>query len=114
MRVMAAGVSIANIGLRSLMSLVCFVAISGHVKPVITSAEEEPISVKDAIQDHDIAALNEHMRSTDATVEQHRIQINTNSLAIAEGQGEARASFFILGLLSTVSIVIQVRGKKSA
>ena len=85
---------------------------NGNHPPAI--AQDEPrITVKDAIQDHDIASLNEHLRSTDIQVDQQRIQINANSLSIAESQGEQRAFTVVLGLLSTVSIVIQIKGKKT-
>lgn len=97
--------------MRSLILAVCiYASLSGKYPP---AHAQTTMSAEDATQDANISALNKHIENTDANVLRQEAALSTNALAIAEMQGEERVFFSILGVLTSVSIVIQVKGRKS-
>jgi hypothetical protein len=64
------------------------------------------------VQDTQIAELNGHLAHTDGIVDADEKRLRDIELQMSEMQGEARAAFLIIGLLSGGSIVLQIRVKK--
>jgi hypothetical protein len=95
--------------LRSVILAVCICAsLAGKYPPAFAQSGMTP---EDATQDANIAAINKHLESTDANVLRQETALNLNAMQIAELQGEERVFFGVLGVLTSISIVIQVKKK---
>jgi hypothetical protein len=98
------------------LSLCAFVTLSGHFPPVYaqrTGIQTIPVlTTEDALQDEKITSMDKHLEATDAEVARQAAITATSVSDISEMRGESRVLFGLLGLLSTVQIVIQVRRKE--
>ena len=88
--------------LKATALLVCLLmAFQGH-----------PPAAGQTVQDTVISELNGHLAHTDGVVDADEKRLRDIELQMSEMQGEARAAFVILGLLSGGSIVLQIRVKR--
>lgn len=71
-----------------------------------------PAGAQTTVQDMQIQELNGHLAHTDGIVDADEKRLRDIELQMSEMQGEARAAFIILGLLTSGSIVLQIRVKK--
>ncbi len=95
-------------------------AISGNHPPAnaqLRPAGAVPVvpvlTIEDALQDSDIAAVNKHVDSTDANVARNWVGVQKNAADIAGMQGEERGIGAFLALLSGTGLILQVRSKKA-
>jgi len=79
---------------------------------LVYAFQGKPPAAAQSVQDHEIAELNQHLTHTDGIVDSDGKRLRDIELQIAEMQGEERAAFIILGLLTSGSIVLQIRVKK--
>ena len=98
----------ALVFLKAAFVAVCIALALAGSHPPVQAQEEGKLSTVDAVQNNNIASINEHLRATDSRVESHSTQIETMTLQIAEAEGEAHAIFWVLGLLSSASLVLQI------
>ena len=68
-------------------------------------------SAEDRVQDTKIQQIDQHLSSSDATVDRLWTQVNAQGNAISEMQGEERIFFAILTLLTGGNFVFQVKRK---
>jgi uncharacterized coiled-coil protein SlyX len=71
-----------------------------------------PMGAQTTVQETQITELNGHLAHTDGIVDADEKRLRDIELQMSEMQGEARAAFLIIGLLSGGSIVLQIRVKK--
>lgn len=70
-------------------------------------------TVEDAVQDNNIVAINEHLRTTDGHVDQQLVEIHKIASDVAGMQGENRIAYGVLSLIGTTSIVVSLKKKST-
>ena len=87
----------------------------GHYPPAypqqMQTVQVPVITNEDVKQDTNIDRINQHLNETDARVERESEILTKASLDIAGMQGEERIFGSVLGLLSSISIGLQVKRK---
>jgi hypothetical protein len=73
----------------------------------------KPPAGAQTVQDTQISELNTHLAHTDGVVDADEKRLRDIELQMSEMQGEARAAFVILGLLTSGSIFLQIKIKKN-
>ena len=91
----------------AILSLSICAALAGQYPPALAQST----TAEDATQDANISAINKHLEATDANVLRQETALSLNAMQVAELQGEERVFFGVLGLLTSVSIIIQVKKK---
>ena len=66
-------------------------------------------SATDRVQDQRIEELNEHLAHSDGIMDGADRRVRDIEMTMSEARGEARAAYLFLGLLTSGSIVLQVR-----
>jgi hypothetical protein len=107
-----------NLVCKSLFLSVClFMAFGGHYPPAhaqLTQTVQIPvITNEDVRQDTNITMLNEHINATDVRVQRDADILQNAALDIAGMKGEERIFGSVLGLLSSVSIGLQIKRKSA-
>jgi hypothetical protein len=74
---------------------------------------QQTVSNEDIGQDHDIAALNKHLETTDALAETQRVTLEVLGNDVAEIKGEERIFGGLITILCGGGLVIQLRRKDS-
>jgi hypothetical protein len=64
------------------------------------------------VQDAEISGLNSHLSHTDGVVDADEKRLRDIELQMSEMQGEERAAFIFLSLLTGGSLVLQVKVKR--
>jgi hypothetical protein len=64
------------------------------------------------VQDAEISGLNTHLSHTDGVVDADEKRLRDIELQMSEMQGEERAAFIFLSLLTGGSLVLQVKVKR--
>lgn len=99
------------------LSVCLFMAFGGHYPPAhaqLTQTVQIPvITNEDVRQDTNINMLNDHINATDARIQRESDILNKAALDIAGMQGEERIFGSVLGLLSSVSIGLQIKRKSA-
>lgn len=99
------------------LAVCLFVAIGGYYPTAYPQEHRRPLPVfpvittEDAMQDHDIDSINEHLNATDARLQKELEAEQKNSLDISGIQGEERIIGSVLALLSSAGLILQVRRK---
>jgi hypothetical protein len=105
-----------QIGCKLIVLAICmFVAFGGNYPPATAQVAKQGIvpvlTVEDAVQDAHIGEINDHLKATDAEVARNWAVLQKNAEDISGMQGEERGIGGVLGLLSGIQIVLQIRKK---
>src|ERR1700761_6367835 len=90
--------------LKALAIAVCAVMIFQGHPPAVAQTQ--------TVQDAEISGLNSHLSHTDGVVDADEKRSRDIELQMSEMQGEERAAFIFLSLLTGGSLVLQVRIKR--
>jgi len=74
----------------------------------------KPPAGAQTVQDTQIAELNSHLTHTDGIVDADEKRLRDIELQMSEMQGEERAAFAFLTLLTSGSLFLQIKVKKQA
>jgi hypothetical protein len=101
--------------LRLITITVCiFIAFGGHHPPSYAQTPQRlqyvpVITAEDAVQDNNIVALNEHLRTTDATVKEQWKAVYEMEGDLSGLRGEERIIGAVLGIIASSSVFLQWR-----
>lgn len=68
-----------------------------------------PPVIAQTVQDAEINALNQHLAHTDGQIDADEKRLRDIELQVSEAQGEARMAFIILGLITSGSLILQIK-----
>jgi hypothetical protein len=110
------GLDLALYLVRCSTVLICFFfAFGGHYPPAHaqrTRPEVQTVpvlTVEDAVQDNDIKAINQHLVATDGTVQRQWDVMTSMANDVSGMKAEQRVAEFIIGLIASSGVVLQLR-----
>ena len=93
-------------------SLFAVLKISAVGICILMALQGKPPANGQTVQDTEIKELNGHLEHTDVIVADGQKRLRDIELQMAEMQGEERAAFLILGLLTSGSLALQIKVRK--
>ena len=111
------GLELALYFIRCSTVAVCFFfAFGGHYPPAHgqrqrTEIQVPVLTVEDAVQDNDIKAINQHLVATDGTVLKQWEMMSQMANDVSGMKAEQRIAEFIIGLIASSGVVLQLRKK---
>lgn len=108
------GLELALFLVRCSTVAVCFFfAFSGHHPPAFAQRSDAvpAMTVEDAVQDNDIKSINQHLVATDAAVQKQWEVMIQMAQDVSSMKAEQRFAEFIIGLIASSGVVLQLRRK---